>query len=248
MVVRARKRPREETIADFALLPEPERARPRLILGHTVFGLHEAVPRPCRYMTMLRRPQSLVLSQYSFVRRTPGHRHHHDARRLSLEEYLASGLAQEMNNSQTRALVGMVEVPYGTNPPELLEQAKRNVEQWFSAVGLTERFDESLILFKQAFGWNKLHYVRANVASRREQPSDEAMRMIEEMNQLDIELYRWAEQRFQAIIDASPTFADDYARFRRTNSLYRPWGTVTYSWPKRVQARFAPRGHEVTVG
>jgi hypothetical protein len=182
------------------------------------------------------------------VRRTPGHRHHHDARRRSLEEYLASGLAQEMNNSQTRALVGMVEVPYGTNPPELLEQAKRNVEQWFSAVGLTERFDESLILFKQAFGWNKLHYVRANVASRREQPSDEAMRMIEEMNQLDIELYRWAEQRFQAIIDASPTFADDYARFRRTNSLYRPWGTVTYSWPKRVQARFAPRGHEVTVG
>jgi len=73
-------------------------------------------------MTMLRRPQSLVLSQYSFVRRTPGHRHHGDARSMSLEQYLASGLAQEMNNSQTRALVGAVDVPYGSNPAELLEQ------------------------------------------------------------------------------------------------------------------------------
>jgi hypothetical protein len=247
MIVRARKRPREDTVGEFAALPEADRERPRIILGHTVFGLHEAVPRPCTYMTMLRRPQSLVLSQYSFVRRTPGHRHHGDAGSMSLEQYLASGLAQEMNNSQTRALVGAVDVPYGSNPAELLEQAKANVGQWFGAVGLTERFDESLLLFKQAFGWNKLHYVRANVASRREQPSAEALRMIDDLNRLDIELYRWAGERFQAAIDASPRFADEYARFRRTNGIYRPWGTVTYSWPKRVQARIAPRGHEVTV-
>jgi hypothetical protein len=247
MVVRARKRPREETVAEFAALPEAERLAPRMILGHTVFGLHEAVPRPVTYITMLRTPVSLVLSQYSFVRRTEGHRHHRDAMSMTLEEYIRSGLVQEMNNSQTRALVGAgaVDVPYGTNPPDLLAQAKRNVEQHFRVVGLTERFDESLIMLKQGFGWNRINYVRANVARRREQPSPEALALIEAMNELDIELYRWAEERFQAAIDGSPEFAAELARFRRSNRMYRPWGTVSYTWPKRLQGRWMPRGHQV---
>ena len=242
MVVRARARPREETLADFAKLPEVERARPRLILGHTVFGLHELVPRPSTYITLLRRPVSLVLSQYGFVRRTPGHRHHQAAQGMGLEEYLASGLAQEMNNSQTRALAGAVDVPYGENPPELLELAKRNVEEHFRVVGLTERFDESLVLFGLAFGWSRLSYVRANVASKRVVPSPAGLAEIERLNALDLELYDWAEQRLQAAIDREPRFAAAYARFERRNRLYQPWGTMTYTLPKRLHTRLqAPR-------
>ena len=242
MVVRARARPREETLADFAELPEVERARPRLILGHTVFGLHELVPRPSTYITLLRRPVSLVLSQYGFVRRTPGHRHHQAAQGMGLEEYLASGLAQEMNNSQTRALAGAVDVPYGENPPELLELAKRNVEEHFRVVGLTERFDESLVLFGLAFGWSRLSYVRANVASKRVVPSPAGLAEIERLNALDLELYDWAERRLQATIDGEPRFAAAYARFERRNRLYQPWGKVTYTLPKRLHTRLqAPR-------
>jgi len=242
MVVRARARPREETLADFAELPEAERARPRLILGHTVFGLHELVPRPSTYITLLRRPVSLVLSQYGFVRRTPGHRHHQAAQGMGLEEYLASGLAQEMNNSQTRALAGAVDVPYGENPPELLELAKRNVEEHFRVVGLTERFDESLVLFGLAFGWSRLSYVRANVASKRVVPSPAGLAEIERLNALDLELYDWAERRLQATIDGEPRFAAAYARFERRNRLYQPWGKVTYTLPKRLHTRLqAPR-------
>jgi hypothetical protein len=242
MVVRARARPREETLADFAKLPEVERARPRLILGHTVFGLHELVPRPSTYITLLRRPVSLVLSQYGFVRRTPGHRHHQAAQGMGLEEYLTSGLAQEMDNSQTRALAGAVEVPYGENPPELLELAKRNVEEHFRVVGLTERFDESLVLFGLAFGWSRLSYVRANVASKRVVPSPAGLAEIERLNALDLELYDWAERRLQATIDGEPRFAAAYARFERRNRLYQPWGKVTYTLPKRLHTRLqAPR-------
>jgi len=242
MVVRARARPREETLADFAELPEAERARPRLILGHTVFGLHELVPRPSTYITLLRRPVSLVLSQYGFVRRTPGHRHHQAAQGMGLEEYLASGLAQEMNNSQTRALAGAVDVPYGENPPELLKLAKRNVEEHFRVVGLTERFDESLVLFGLAFGWSRLSYVRANVASKRVVPSPAGLAEIERLNALDLELYDWAERRLQATIDGEPRFAAAYARFERRNRLYQPRGKVTYTLPKRLHTRLqAPR-------
>jgi Galactose-3-O-sulfotransferase len=241
LVVRARQRPREETLSDFAALPEAERARPRLILGHTVYGLHESVPRPATYISMLRRPTSLVLSQYSFVLRTPGHRHHQDAQGMSLEDYLRSGLAQEMNNSQTRAIAGAVDVPYGENPPELLEQAKRHIEEHFSVVGLTERFDESLVAMKMAFGWSKINYVRANVASKKVEPSSEARALIDELNTLDNELYRWTDELFTSQITATPGFAEEYARFQRRNRLYGPWGTLTYTFPKRLQTRFLPQ-------
>src|SRR4029077_1199286 len=49
MVVRSRPFTREHTLAQFAELPEAQRSAPRLIMGHTVFGLHELVPRPSTY-------------------------------------------------------------------------------------------------------------------------------------------------------------------------------------------------------
>jgi len=245
MIVKARGRPRTETLADFAKLPEAERARPRLIMGHTVFGLHELVPRPSTYVSMVRKPKSLVLSQYTFVQRTEGHRHHEEVvrRGMSLEDYIESGLALEMDNSQTRAIAGDLDTPYGACTDEMLERAKRNVEGHFAVVGMTERFDESLVLMQQAFGWRKISYVRANVApGKRPEPSERALQLIEEHNRLDIELYRWVGERFDASIAADPGFAAAYERFERANSLYKPWGNLTYTLPQRVYSRLRERG------
>src|SRR5689334_13856571 len=190
--VRARRRPREETLADFARLPVAEREHPRLIMGHTVFGLHEAVPRPTTYLTMLRNPIRLALSQYAFVLRTPGHRHHELIQGMTLEEYIRSGIALEMNNSQTRAIAGDVGTPFGACSRELLDRAMENVREHFSFVGLSERFDESLILLRRTYGWSNVHYVSANVARTRRSLTDTQRQLIEEHNELDLELYRWA--------------------------------------------------------
>ncbi len=242
MVVRARRRPREETLADFAALPEEERARPRLITGHTVFGLHALVPRPAVYITMLRNPTALVLSQHAFVQRTPGHRHHELATAMSLDEYVRCGLFLETDNSQTRAVAGDMGTPFGECSEAMLDTAKSNLEQHFGVVGLTERFDESLILLRRTFGWKHIRYVRANVApGRRLAPSPETLALIEHRNRFDIELYRFAEERFQRTIDAIPSFADEYTRFLRSNAVYRPWGHVTYTLPARVRNRLLPR-------
>jgi hypothetical protein len=239
LVVRAVRRPREETIAEFAELPEARRAAPRLIVGHTVFGLHEHVPRPSTYITILREPRSLVISQYAYVRRTPGHRHHDAASRMTMAEYIESGLAQEMNNSQTRALAGAVETAYGENPPELLDMARRNVEQYFATVALTERFDESLVALARQFGWSKLSYVKAKVGGRREPVPPDTLELIDRMNQLDRSLYDWAAGRLDEQIAADEGFDGRMARFRRRNMLYRPWATVTYTVPKKIQQRAA---------
>jgi hypothetical protein len=241
MVVRVRGRPREETLERFGTLPEEVRARPRLIMGHTVFGLHELIPRPSTYISMVREPKSLVVSQYRFVLRTPGHRHHElvTSAGMGLGEYIRSGISMEMDNSQTRAIAGDRDTPYGECSDEMLERAKRNVEERFAVVGLTERFDESLVLLQKAFGWSRLGYVRANVSPKRNpvELTDDDLTLIEEHNRLDRELYRFVTERFERAIARYPSFEDDLARLKRANALYRPWGVLTHTIPQRAASK-----------
>jgi len=241
MGVRVRGRPREETLERFAALPEEVRARPRLITGHTVFGLHEFVPRPSTYISLVRQPRSLVVSQYRYVLRTPGHRHHElvTSGRMSIEEYIRSGISMEMDNSQTRAIAGDRSTPYGGCSDVMLETAKRNIVEAFAVVGLTERFDESLILLQKTFGWSKLRYVRVNVAPHAQslELSDEARGLIEEHNRLDNELYRFVIERFEEAVARHPSFQDEVARMKRANSLYRPWGVLTHTIPQRAASK-----------
>lgn len=241
MLVRVRGGPREATLARFAALPEEDRLGPRLLMGHTVFGLHRYVPGPCTYISLVRKPRSLVLSQYRFVLRTPGHRHHDvvTSQHMGIAEYIRSGISMEMDNSQTRAIAGDLSTPYGACTDEMLETAKRNIEEHFTVVGLTERFDETLVLLQKRFRWSKLHYVRANVAPNTQpvELSDEAGALIAEHNRLDDQLYLYVTERFDAALAEYPSFAEDLARFTKTNSLYRPWGTLTHVLPQRLSAR-----------
>jgi hypothetical protein len=240
MTVRARRRPREETLADFALLPEADRLRPRLIMGHTVFGLHEHVPRPCRYVTMVRDPVRLAVSQHRYVLRTPGHRHHEVAQGMSLEEYVESGLALEMDNSQMRAIAGDIGTPFGGCTPEMLEIAKRNLAGHFAWVGVTERFDESVVLLGHTFGWRDVRYVSANVARGGAPPTDAELDLVRRANHLDLELYEHACRLLDERIAAAPEFADALERFRRANGRYGRWGRLTYTLPARIKRRLAP--------
>jgi Galactose-3-O-sulfotransferase len=233
---------REETIRHFAAMPEPMRRRPRLIEGHTIFGLHEYVPGPSTYITLVRDPVALTASQYNFVARKPGHWLHDELRSsgMTLDEYVDSGLSLETDNSQTRALSGDTSTAFGRCSQEMLERAKSNVDEHFSVLGLTERFDETLLLLRRAFGWSRLWYVPANVAPHRRRGalSSETLGRIAERNRFDVELYRWACERFQRTIGDPSSFATELRAFRRANALYRPWGHATQTIPKRLYVRW----------
>jgi hypothetical protein len=218
-----------------------DRRRFRLLMGHTVFGIHELVPRPCVYITMLRHPAALVPSQYRYVRRTPTHFHHRAVVEggMSLEDYIDAGLSLEMDNSQTRAVSGDLDTPIGACGPEMLARAKRNLDEWFAVAGITERFDESLVAMGRAFGWRRLHYVRAKRAPRSERGrsvSSATRRLVEERNSLDVELWEHASRRLDALV-AGNEARTQLARFRRENALYRPVGMLTYTLPKAVRDR-----------
>lgn len=222
----------EEPLRAFASLPQDERARPRLIVSHMIFGIHASVPRSSTYITLLREPVARTISQYRHVLRTAHHRLHEAAVSggLTLERYVCGGEALEVDNGQARALAGDAATPFGQCSDALLEAALRNLDGHVSVAGLTERFDETLIMLEAEFGWQNLYYVQTNTAPAggHLHVSDAERQMIAERNRYDCELYRIVAERFQARIDETPGVARRLELHRRGNALYAPWGRFAH--------------------
>ena len=87
--------------------------------------------------------------------------------------------------------------------------------------------------------WSRLSYVRVKVAPKsQEAPVDpETIRYLEELNRFDSELYSFAARRLDETISRYPSFEQDFARAKKMNALYRPWGTVRHTIPKRLVSR-----------
>jgi hypothetical protein len=242
---------REGSLEAFARMPEDQRAAARLVMGHTTYGIHDLIPRPSTYVTMLRDPVALVTSLHRYIRRTPSHLLHDEVVRgdLSLEAFVASGISVEVDNSQTRALAGDTTTPFGACDDAMLERAKLHVKERVAVAGLTERFDESLLLMRHAFGWSRTYYVASNTAPTgdRARPSDEAITLIRERNQLDVALHSWVRGRFDAALTAIPDAEAEVDRFKRRNRLFAPWGRLTVALPRQLASRTLGRNRRHAI-
>lgn len=201
-----------------------------LYCGHYAFGLHEWLDRPAYYASALREPVSRIVSLYHFLQpnltryKTQLQQAGGDIEKLrankrlsdyyfDFEPCLRNGLtaenffaspSAELDNGMVRRFSG-----YGLNPapcPEAaLEQAKLNIGQYFSVVGLLERYPETLELMSRTFGLPTLkeNHVNKNHSKEQKAPLDDAvMQKIHDMNRLDTALYAWVSARFDAQRDA----------------------------------------------
>lgn len=208
-------------------LSEQEKREYRAIVGHAPMDMHRKVPGPCVCVTLLRHPVDRVVSTYYFARRTeshPGYAPIHE-QDMSLGETVESGVIPMLDNGQTRVL-GEWWGEYGTCPPEAADRAMENIDSHVAMAGLTERYDESLLLMARTFGWPwwSMLYVRRNVAPNRppaaEIPRDVLSR-IEELNQVDLDLYRRITERFdQEIAAAGTRFSAEARAFQGANRVY----------------------------
>jgi len=202
--------------ARFLQLPAERRARVRMFYSeHIEFGLHEHLSQPVSYFTLLREPVARVLSHYGFTagRVAPGD--------VSLAEHIA---ARVEANLQTRLLAGPYEQAAALSPAERLERARRNLRAC-AVVGLTERFDETMLLLKKAYGWRMPFYERRNVGKhhlcKQDLPAD-VICQIEADNSLDAVLYAYAQELFEAQVrQYGPTLARDLRLFRALNWLWQ---------------------------
>ena len=186
---------------NFKQLDQTEKANIKILMGHMYFGLHEFLPSPSTYITMLRNPIERVVSYYHFVKKLTTHDDYELIKKqnISLKEYCQTG-RENMCNGQTRFLSGTRESEICGHAQ--LAEAKQNLRQYFSVVGIQERFDESLLLLQKKLGWKKapFYYQRnTNRANSYHQLgiSSDTLATIEKYNQLDLELYEYANQIFE---------------------------------------------------
>ncbi len=202
-----------ERIDAFAAAPEAEKRKLRAVGGHMPFGLHQHLPQPCTYITLLRHPIDRLVSLYYHVLRQRTHYLHDvvENGRMTLADCVSNGISVEFDNGQTRDLAGegivaqafaYNNVPYGQCSPALLTRAKQHLADHFVVAGLSERFDETLLLTARALGWTQApYYSKENVGRNRPAngggPLPKAtVSCIERYNALDFELYEYVSKRF----------------------------------------------------
>lgn len=200
--------------AELSCMPAEERERIDLLLGHISYGWHALLPGPCRYFTILRDPISRVVSHYSYVRWMTLHDHYPrstvEAEGMTLGEYVASGVCDEINNGQVRLLSGIEDivqapygsskVPYGSNDRALLDRALANIQSHFDVVGVLDDFDSSVKALCRSWRIPVSTRPRGkkNVGERHYEkvvPSPDERRIIEDHNRLDVELYDFVAKR-----------------------------------------------------
>lgn len=200
-----------------------ERQNVKLVRGHVDYGLHNYVSEPCRYFTMLRDPVRRVVSLFYDVKHW---RNDAEVSAMTLGEYLESEHRSYVRNDQVKRIAGNG-AEYRGADDELLSLAKENLARHITAFGVTERYDESLILLQRVLEWNRYPlYIRGKSNKKRPSISSidpNAIRTIRRQNELDLRFYEFARSRFESKLHAMGDIGPALNKFRRLNSVY---GTV----------------------
>jgi len=219
----------EEHLAEITGQPDHEKQGYRAIIGHMYFGLHQQLPQQARYVTIIREPVHRVLSQFHHVRTDP-RQPLHDAiarKRIDLAEFIRREMMLLVDNGLVRLISGARDVPFGQCTRTMLEVAFENIEEHFAVVGLTERFDETMLMIQRAFDWRMPLYEPRNIRrSSRPRPPEapENIELVQDANQLDLELYETVAQRFTESVDR---LGDDFEhRLKRYKKFNRRFGRL----------------------
>ncbi|MFB3737378.1 MAG: hypothetical protein ACE14W_00255 [Candidatus Velamenicoccus archaeovorus] len=192
-----------------AELRHVRRLYPRLrsIAGHRVTGYVdlEDVETPT-YFTMMRDPLRSVASRFQYKVQVAG-------KGFSFDDWIRS---DHIRDPQIRRIAGVEDV----------SEAVRVIERNNIFVGLTERFDESLLLLKALVADDlDLSYEPVNVAGDRRiadelLTNEETRQLLVDSQKVDLELYDYVEHElFPAYRRAyGPSLEEDVERFRATQS------------------------------
>jgi carbon monoxide dehydrogenase subunit G len=195
-------------VKGLAAEPPPELG---VVHGHILFWPDIEWPEGTQFLTLLRDPVERAISHYFWLRARN--------RRFSksLEQAITEGSIHD--NLQTRVLAASMP-PFGETTDEMLEDALRSLER-LTVIGLTERFDESLVLATRRLGWRRMLYRRENVTpdrKPREAIQPRVIDLVKRYNALDIELYERASKQFEREVeDQGEGFAIEVAALQRAN-------------------------------
>ncbi|WP_162558662.1 sulfotransferase family 2 domain-containing protein [Robertkochia solimangrovi] len=205
-------------IDDFTGLNQSQRDELNLLTGHIHFGIHKYFTNSYDYITFLRDPVERIVSFYYYVKRTPEHRLYQNklfSKETSLYDFVINSTEGDIHNGQIRFISGIVD-----SPNIMLERALENIYSNFSFVGIVEKFDESLILLQNMYGWNTPTYKILNETKHRpkiEMLDTQTLEVIRDMNKGDIELYNLMKAELSNKIKATDSFNFDLMKLKFLN-------------------------------
>jgi hypothetical protein len=186
----------------------------RWLEGHFPYGIHrymrglEGTPV---YFTMLRKPIEQAISYYYFIHfcsRKPDSSYEHplysEVQKYDLLEFY---FQPQHRNIQTRFIGGYLWHRLRDSPllspldGWLLQTAKRHLREQYACYGLVSRFDQSMEMFGELFGW-KVDLPESRVKPTRDRPtaedlSNSTLAKLRDNMSLDVELHRYAVQHFE---------------------------------------------------
>ena len=202
----------------------------KLIQGHLKYGLHNHFHRRAKYFAIIRDPINRVLSTYYYVLSQKNNPQNLSTsnNQMTIYDFVQSGVNPFLINGQTQLIsgkTGEIDNPI-IESEELFSLAKENIENDFLFLGITEMFDETILILKNMLGWHMPYYSIANRTKKK--PNYDAVdptiiSFIKEHNQLDIKLYNITKTSLlNRIAEENDIFQDRINKFKKINKLLNP--------------------------
>jgi hypothetical protein len=199
----------------------------RLVKGHFANTIHQIIPKNLVYITMLRNPSDVIISYLRMQKRQPDTAKkwnisgHDSISELILRQDIPgvenplchwlnfNGDIASLTKGFDKKLLSDFLLPAqpdflqsDLSAEEILENAKQQLLKC-TFFGLTERFEDSLILLHYTFSWKPYNsMIKLNIApDSLEELSSEAKKELEQKTKLDIELYKFAQSIFDTRFD-----------------------------------------------
>ena len=214
----------DNAIGTIKNIPEEKIQLLKIVIGHFPFGIHQYFPQTCKYITLLRHPISRVISTYNYALSNQNHPHHKEVRKMSITDYIKSEVNIFVDNGQLRIISGVshsYENPlFGKCDVELVHKAKLNIDKYFLLVGISEKYNQTLLLLKNILGWELPFYSIANISKNKLNNSNQKyLTEIKNINRLDIEFYEEINRDFANKINTFPNFNKELKSFERKNKI-----------------------------
>jgi len=187
--------------------------------GHFPFGLHEWLSRPSSYMAIVRKPLDRITSLYNYTiqyresilraRKETGQTLQELFGNRIISDFYVDFIpwlkggqslsrflrctSPELDNGMVRRFSGIGMDTYPC-PGEALDLARENIENYYSVVGVQERYQDTVHMARTTFGENFTEFNinrRTNKNQAGQKPNLDMRRRIKEMNRMDTELYDW---------------------------------------------------------